>query len=534
MLEGLRRKLGMRLPGTGTVGKRPVELLPGVRERRLCVGAIVYNEAPYLLQWLAYHLDQGFQHFYIGDNDSSDGTTEILEGLEDLGLVTRIFVARYEHANPQVTAYQEILRRTSDGHHLVAFIDADEYLLPMQPEETAGQAIRRLMADPHVGALGLHWRIFGSSGRIEPGEGLLMERFVQCAPALRSVHQHIKSIVRPEFVNDVNPHRVTFHRRDVHYINAVGERVAYDDTPGYLRGVPPVDGALRINHYVVKSFREYRERKANRGRATKGASVSRDAGFFQAHDDNRDQCTRILRYRHQTATRLQALEGELHSLTNAGATVISQQVTATDGTLRGGVCTAAPLPQPSIRFVTYSASGAVETYVPATVETLNVHSAIAGTVATVHWYGFELPRPAGLTGSLIALRAHGVLEDGRPSMLPPGIPQEPAVKSGTARPPAEYLGGMDGAQGTRVTGWARAYAHDAPIELTVRVGTAPPVLLRADRFNAEALLKLRHVSGYCGFELDLASFGAKPAQTVEIRFPDGRLLGRVRAPRRSR
>ena len=44
----------------------------------LSVVAIMKNEKPYLKEWLEYHLMQGVEHFYLCDNDSTDGSKEYL------------------------------------------------------------------------------------------------------------------------------------------------------------------------------------------------------------------------------------------------------------------------------------------------------------------------------------------------------------------------------------------------------------------------------------------------------------------------
>ncbi|WP_322787480.1 glycosyltransferase family 2 protein [Aliiroseovarius crassostreae] len=45
------------------------------------------NEAPYILEWVAYHRAMGIDKFLIYTNDCSDGTSEILDRLQDLGIL---------------------------------------------------------------------------------------------------------------------------------------------------------------------------------------------------------------------------------------------------------------------------------------------------------------------------------------------------------------------------------------------------------------------------------------------------------------
>ena len=39
---------------------------------RLAIGAIVKNEGPYLLEWIAFHRVVGVDRFFIADNASTD------------------------------------------------------------------------------------------------------------------------------------------------------------------------------------------------------------------------------------------------------------------------------------------------------------------------------------------------------------------------------------------------------------------------------------------------------------------------------
>jgi len=48
------------------------------------------NEGAFLLDWVAYNLALGFDHFLIFTNDCSDGTDEMAQRLAELGLATHI------------------------------------------------------------------------------------------------------------------------------------------------------------------------------------------------------------------------------------------------------------------------------------------------------------------------------------------------------------------------------------------------------------------------------------------------------------
>ena len=57
----------------------------------LAVVAILKNEAPYVKEWLDYHLLAGADHFFLYDNESPDNLKEVLQPYIDAGIVTYTF-----------------------------------------------------------------------------------------------------------------------------------------------------------------------------------------------------------------------------------------------------------------------------------------------------------------------------------------------------------------------------------------------------------------------------------------------------------
>ena len=97
---------------------------------KFAIVCIVKDEFDYLLEWIAYHrVVIGVDHFYIADNVSNDGTTQLLEALDMAGLITRIHFPRVDHTlGIQADAYNYILKKYGDYHQYMAFIDADLFV----------------------------------------------------------------------------------------------------------------------------------------------------------------------------------------------------------------------------------------------------------------------------------------------------------------------------------------------------------------------------------------------------------------------
>ena len=256
----------------------------------LCVAAIVKDEADSLLEWIAYHRVMGVQRFFIADNESTDGTTEILEALAQHGIVHRMpFTTPTEGTgNVQMPAYAALLSQLRGQCDIAAFIDADEYLLPMDGATSMMPLLERLFADPEISALGLNWAIFGSGGALFAEDGFVIERFTKHAKQSFGVHYHIKSLVRPERIDHfVNPHFVKLSSG--RYVTATG--ADYVPHPKHGRGLSDqiVWTGARINHYATKSLEEFLVGKSRRGSATKKARVKHKK-YFTSHDKNDEEC----------------------------------------------------------------------------------------------------------------------------------------------------------------------------------------------------------------------------------------------------
>ncbi|WP_311065999.1 glycosyltransferase family 2 protein [Halomonas sp. DWK9] len=256
---------------------------------KLAIAAIVKNERESLPEWVAFHLSVGVSHFLMADNASDDGSYEWLKALEHAGIVTLISVPT-EDKPPQLAAYQQLLAKCPQLIDLVAFIDADEFLLPT--DDGLLDWLGERFADPDVGAMGLNWACFGSNGAKFREEGLVIERFTQRAERGFGPNHHIKSIVRPGYVERfVNPHMARLRRG--HYINTQGqplvERQAPDGTVRVGLSEQVCWEGARINHYLVKSVEEFVLGKARRGSAaTPNYQKQRD--YFMRHDRNDTAC----------------------------------------------------------------------------------------------------------------------------------------------------------------------------------------------------------------------------------------------------
>ncbi len=250
----------------------------------LAIGAIFKNEAPYILEWVAFHRVVGVERFFVADNNSDDESTPLLAGLQAIGAIDHIPFPHVPDSPPQMPAYVEILRRHGDDADWIAFIDADEFLVPSDPAATVADALGRLGDD--VGVVGVNWASYGSSFRTDATPGLVTERFTWRATQKFGANHHYKSIVRVRGVEGVgkNPHAFPLKAG---FVEAHPSGAPLAPLPKRPKGLSAaVEWApLRLNHYLVKSRDEFLFKKSARGRAT-SVTKRRGEAYFNSHDRN--------------------------------------------------------------------------------------------------------------------------------------------------------------------------------------------------------------------------------------------------------
>ncbi|MGL4428544.1 MAG: glycosyltransferase family 92 protein [Silvania sp.] len=279
---------------------------------KLFVAAIIKNEIDALLEWIAYHRVVGVSGFIIADNGSNDNSRPLLDGLERLGIVTVLDFPTIGDQKPQLPAYERILRSCDTDIDLLAFIDADEFLVPLAPEKSVIDNVTEWFSDPSVSAVALNWSNFGSNGELFAEEGLVTERFTQRAPQQFNANKNFKSIVRPNCANQFNnPHHADL--RYGRYIDTRGNDLVLHPKHGNGVSEEVVWNGVRVNHYVVKSLEEFLLGKHLRGSAATANRVKHKA-YFKAHDRNDETCLLAASLAPKVKAEMAALQAQLDAL----------------------------------------------------------------------------------------------------------------------------------------------------------------------------------------------------------------------------
>ena len=262
------------------------------------VVSIMKNEAPYVKEWLDYHILAGVDHFYIYDNDSPDNLKEILQPYIRDGLVTYIF---YPGKARQYEAYNEAIQKYKFFCKYMAFIDADEFIFPQNNKSVLEVTEEILEKYPQAGGIAVNIFYFGSNNlkKADYSKGVL-ERFTRRAPTdwcppmpelgnLPGGTAHVSSIVNPRRVHHFGSPHFAYYFESYYAINSNGVNV-----PLFYNDPPTVDKIV-MNHYSVKSKEEYLT-KISRGTADNRNNIY-NLEKFKKDDHNEVFDDSILKYR---------------------------------------------------------------------------------------------------------------------------------------------------------------------------------------------------------------------------------------------
>jgi len=237
----------------------------------LAVCAIAKNEGPYFKEWIDWHLSQGVEKFFIYDNESTDGTKDILAPYIKSGVVDYIVWPGYRR---QLAAYDDCLANNRFSARWIAFIDLDEFIVPVKDSNI----LRFLDRFEDFAAVEINWLIYGSGGQKKKTDDSVFERFRFHSEPEHYLNKHVKSIVNPRRVfNMIGCHeaaKISGYAADSH-----GQPIKL-----HFKDRTPQQDVIRINHYAVRSYEEFLE-KQMRGRAS-GTQTTVPTEYFTRYDLN--------------------------------------------------------------------------------------------------------------------------------------------------------------------------------------------------------------------------------------------------------
>jgi len=234
------------------------------------------NEAPFLLEWLAYHQEIGFEEFLIYTNDCTDGTDFMLDRLAELGHVKHVrnkVLRRGPHKSALKYAFEDPMLQKADWVYVT---DADEFL----NIKVGNRKVDDLIATyPDADAIPVTWRQFSNDGVVDFPFGSCLETFTDAEPEDPD-NQDRRRFVKSLFKPDPRLRKLGLHAPDYKEEDGVvwGSPFMQQNPDGEPRR--PFEGygyeTAHVNHYAVRSVDSYLL-KRDRGRANHvGETLSTD------------------------------------------------------------------------------------------------------------------------------------------------------------------------------------------------------------------------------------------------------------------
>lgn len=224
-------------------------------KKRTAVCCIVKNEEKFIKEWICFHIAIGFDTVIIYDNESTDKTAEIIKKLGRIFDVRYFLWGRHDFYY-QIDCYKDCIERNKVEFRWLAFLDADEFVVPYGHKNIHGF----LKNYEYAACLVVNWAIFGSSGFKQSPDGLVTENFLWRSDVTFYNNRHVKSFINPKkFINCYNAHFFEVSGRTIN--------VQHQNPEWKEKGIistQPIYTQCQINHYYCKSRDDY-YKKIRRG-----------------------------------------------------------------------------------------------------------------------------------------------------------------------------------------------------------------------------------------------------------------------------
>ena len=265
---------------------------------RIAIGAIMKQEAPYILEWVAYHKTLRFE-LIIADNGGTDDTTKILTTLDAAGIITRIDF-RFLIKSPQIPAYRAIIRLAKRMKiEIIGFLDCDEFFAPRVPimklcPDDGAVYIESEFQKFNASQISYYGMLYGSRTDHQDMTAPVLERFSFHSSLENQVEDNkagsiksfitVKEMFKLSNILFLGPQVMSPHVFDGAMRKWIVDNIIVDPY-SYRPQKPPVSHQNGIIlHYMIKSWEEFQVKKARGGGIAKPARYAN--GFFSRFDLN--------------------------------------------------------------------------------------------------------------------------------------------------------------------------------------------------------------------------------------------------------
>ena len=232
------------------------------------------NEAPYIVEWVAYHRAMGVDNLLIYTNGCEDGTSEILDRLQEMGVLQHRNNDGWKGNSPQQYALNQSLKEPLiKNAEWIAYIDVDEF---MNVRCGNGTLQDFFDAVPDATNVAMTWRMFGHNGVTQLNTDMVIDQFETCAPkfcpkphTVWGFKTMFKNIGAYEKISCHRPNKLDEKfRNKIKWVNGSGKDMTKEVAENGWRSSKKSVGydLIQLNHYALRSAESFLI-KRQRGRA---------------------------------------------------------------------------------------------------------------------------------------------------------------------------------------------------------------------------------------------------------------------------
>jgi hypothetical protein len=283
---------------------------------RITALTMMRDEAPALLEWVAFQDVIGIDRIVVYTNDCRDGTDAMLDRLGRIGAP----VLRRDNPVPEGGKPQPVALRTAEKDPValetdwLIVLDADEFL---SIKVGGGQVRDLLAAVPHeTEGIVATWRVMGSNGLTDWNPGLVTENYTRGAPDDFRKGWGVKTLFRPFPGMKLGIHRPTVkgagrnpeareRLAGMNWVNGSGLPMTRQFMEGMWRSSAATVGydLVELAHFAVKSREAFLLREI---RGNVNAKPDKyDATYFGIFDRNEIDCLGLLGHMPAVRARIQ-------------------------------------------------------------------------------------------------------------------------------------------------------------------------------------------------------------------------------------
>lgn len=241
------------------------------------------NEAPFLKEWVEYHLLIGFEHFYLYNNNSDDNYKEVLNPYIERGIVT---LNDWPYQQAQIEGYKHFYDHYRNECNWFSYLDIDEFFC-LKEEISIYEWLKK---HGHYPVIYINWLMFGTSGLMQHDYNkLVIEQYVNCWEELNSCGKCLINANYDIPVFDGTVHHATKTQINFLYVNV--KILPFDQFGKVYRGEVPYKydttqrtrSTIQINHYWSKAWDIYDSKRKKTDVFFKDNPKS-DLNYFYFHE----------------------------------------------------------------------------------------------------------------------------------------------------------------------------------------------------------------------------------------------------------